>query len=284
MLLRSAFLVVLLSVSFALFAEHAADDRGQSDLNLSYASVLAQPYREANHTLPYAKGDLQFGKLWIPTTEAPKEGFPLVIFIHGGCWLSAYDIDHSRAFTSGLADHGYAVWSLEYRRIGNEGGGWPGTFEDILQGIGYVKHLASYKVNTHNVILSGHSAGGHLALLAATTRLPINLKQVLGFAAITDIQRYGRGENSCQKAVPQFMGRAENNNDVANIDDANPATKVLHYPVTLFHGSADTIVPEAQSALVGTTLNNLHGAGHFDWIHPESAGFQLILSTLKRHD
>ena len=56
---------------------------------------------------------------------------PLVILIHGGCWLNSFDVNHSRPLATALSQAGFAVWSLEYRRTGDPGGGWPGTLEDI---------------------------------------------------------------------------------------------------------------------------------------------------------
>src|SRR4051812_26027769 len=66
----------------------------------------------------YGPGPQQFGNLRLPKTPGPH---PLVIFIHGGCWLSAYDIVHAGSIEQALADSGYAVWSLEYRRVGDDG-------------------------------------------------------------------------------------------------------------------------------------------------------------------
>src|SRR4026209_857599 len=84
--------------------------------------------------ISYGSGPLQFGNLRLPKRPGPH---PIVVFIHGGCWLSQYDIAHAAAFEQAIADSGFAVWSIEYRRVGNEGGGWPGTFSDIVQAADY---------------------------------------------------------------------------------------------------------------------------------------------------
>ena len=82
--------------------------------------------------MSYAGQPQQYGELWLPEGIGP---FPVVVFVHGGCWLNAFDITHTHAASTALAQAGYAVWSLEYRRVGDPGGGWPGTFDDISLGV-----------------------------------------------------------------------------------------------------------------------------------------------------
>ena len=131
-----------------------------------------------------------------------------VIFIHGGCWMKEYDIGHSYAFSTALASAGYAVWSIEYRRTGDLGGGWPGTFMDVISGINKLNDLGEFGLNMERLVLMGHSAGGHLAILAGARSGLLDLKPslVLGLAAITDVETYARGLNSCQKSASAFMG------------------------------------------------------------------------------
>lgn len=118
----------------------------------------------------YGSEPLQFGELTMPQGAGP---FPVVINIHGGCWLAEYDLAHNRALASALAKEGFAVWNLEYRRVGNKGGGWPGTFLDVARGADYLRTLAKDRpLDLSNVTVMGHSAGGHFALwLAARHKL-----------------------------------------------------------------------------------------------------------------
>ena len=69
---------------------------------------------------------------------------------------------------------GIAAWSIEYRRVGDAGGGWPGTFEDVAAGFDYLRVLGKdYPLDLTHVIVSGHSAGGHLAYwLAGRPNVP----------------------------------------------------------------------------------------------------------------
>src|SRR5262245_6784070 len=116
----------------------------------------------AGERISYGTDPLQFGELTLPAGQGPH---PLVINVHGGVWLAAYSIDHTHAMARALADSGFAVWNLEYRRVGHEGGGWPGTFLDVSHGVEHARALASSRpIDLARVCLMGHSAGGHLAL------------------------------------------------------------------------------------------------------------------------
>lgn len=247
---------------------------------MSYGSVTALDFASADVKLVYGDvdPDLQYGLLWLPDHLGPLENAPLIVLIHGGCWLNEYDIQHSFPLSSALAAAGYAVWSLEYRRTGDVGGGWPGTFEDIRQGVAYTSMLKNYPVDLDRIVIMGHSAGGHLALMAATEFEDFDA--VIGLAAITDVVEYSRGENSCQTATIAFMGGAYETNPAA-YQAANPVSKVLNDNTILLHGDSDAIVPLEQSQISGVTTVVVDDAGHFDWVHPGTAAFQVLLSTLE---
>jgi len=248
--------------------------------NVSYSSVVELGFANANDRLVYgdANPDLQYGMLWLPDELAAGERAPLVILIHGGCWLNEYDIQHSFPLSTALAEAGYGVWSLEYRRTGDSGGGWPGSFEDIRQGIAFTSSLDKYPLDLDHVVIAGHSAGGHLALLAGTEFQDVD--GVVGLAAITDIIEYSRGQNSCQTATIDFMGGKFETTPAA-YHAANPVEKPLHDQTILLHGDIDAIVPLEQAQVAGTTKRLVEGAGHFDWIHPGTEAHQLLLSTLE---
>ena len=130
--------------------------------NVSFEEVTALPFRERDYQINYGDNTLQFGRLWLPTSA----NLGTLIFVHGGCWSNEYGIDHAQALGAALASEGYAVWSLEYRRTGDEGGAWPGAFEDVVVGINKIVDFEDYGLNMKNLTLMGHSAGGHLAVLA----------------------------------------------------------------------------------------------------------------------
>ena len=247
--------------------------------NVSYQEVLELTSQPSSQTFSYGPAETQFAELRVPTQPAPPSGHPLLIFIHGGCWLNAYDVDHTSAFSSALASTGYAVVSLEYRRIGDEGGGWPGSYEDVLSGIKAALELEQAPYNNNKVAIVGHSAGGHLALLAgAALKQNASIKSVIGLAAITDLPSYAKGNNSCQQATPKFIGGSPEDKPKA-YRQANPAEADLHPQTKLIQGTADTIVGLNQT-LDEVTVHRIEGAGHFDMIHPYTSSFQTLLKQL----
>jgi acetyl esterase/lipase len=120
-----------------------------------------------DRVVAYGTDPLQIGHLRLPEGEGP---FPVVVLIHGGCWSAAYDdVTGMGPLAEALTARGVATWNLAYRRLGNAGGGWPGTFEDIGAGIDHVRALAgAYPLDLTRVIVAGHSAGAHLALWGAS--------------------------------------------------------------------------------------------------------------------
>lgn len=266
----------------------------QSLSQVSYNSILALPVAGNGKTLAYGENPLQFGQLYLPdiTANSPSQKVPLLIFIHGGCWLNAFDIQHTQAFSEAVAAAGVAVWSIEYRRVGDEGGGWPGSYHDVLAAVAHAQTaLHPYPIDVNQVVLAGHSAGGHLALLAAGASVQSSntgvhgtalkpIKGVIGLAAITDLPRYQSDATGCQRAARQFIGG--NYPDLAEqYQAASPTQQPAHPATFLLHGRADSIVPLSQATDSGMPLYLLDNAGHFDWIHPQTDAFQYFLLTLQ---
>jgi len=247
----------------------------------SYTQVVEQPRRAPTDILHYGKNQYQTLHFW-----QAESAQPAVFFIHGGCWLSAYDIKHTYPLTTALNNEGYSVYSAEYRRTGESGGGWPTTYNDIKQAFRLFLKQQSEQ-SDKPVVVSGHSAGGHLALLlAADAEFRNTIDKVIGLAAITDIKHYARGENSCQQATPAFMGGMPTEKP-EQYTVANPAEQHNHTAISLLQGSADKLVDPGYTKFIETaTVKMITGATHFDLIHPQSEGYQVLLSELKevRHD
>lgn len=275
----TAFGCVLLTLaSLATAQEHGYASAAN---NVSYGQLEALPFRASDARIAYGEDALQFGRLWLPpSSSGPAKA--TVILVHGGCWLNAYFMDHTFAFATALSNAGYAVWSLEYRRTGDEGGGWPGTYQDVVLGINHLAELDKAGVNLETVILSGHSAGGHLALLAGSQQelLDIELAAVLGLAAITDPAAYSRGVNSCETATSQFMGSTPDENPQAYLQ-ATPSTHSPHNNSILFQGTADAIVGIEQASLGAAEIVSAEAAGHFDWVFPGTPAFASFLHRLE---
>jgi acetyl esterase/lipase len=132
---------------------------------------VALPIIAGDEQLRYGEGADQFGDLYLPPSDTTNP-VPLLL-LHGGCWQHAFGLAPMGQFARALTDLGFLVCNLEYRRLGG-GGGWPNTFIDVTAGlIEFAKCALSYGADPANVVVSGHSAGGHLALwLASRWRLP----------------------------------------------------------------------------------------------------------------
>jgi len=272
-------LVSLIAVNFSTYASEEAIEYPPVESNVSYQQVTDLGFRQAAKKLVYGSDNpsLQYGLLWIPENSKPKMKLPLIVLIHGGCWLNAFDIKHTFPLSTALAQAGFAVWSLEYRRTGDAGGGWPGSLHDIKEGLAFTSKLGEHPVDLTRTVVVGHSAGGHLALLAsAGTR---TTKAVIGLAAITNIVQYSQGSNNCQTATLEFMG-GDHLSDPTAYELANPANKTPHPNTTLLQGDIDAIVPMQQATLPGARVEVLNGAGHFDWVHPGTAAFSVLVETL----
>ena len=271
-LLSVAALFILLSAELALSAETELT-------NVSFSDVLAVPYREADLTHNYGENQFQFGQLWLPATTPARAS---LVLIHGGCWLNQFDIIHSHGLSSALADAGFAVWSLEYRRTGDEGGAWPGTFEDIIAGINSLNDIEG--IESENLAILGHSAGGHLALLAGAQSELLDMEPdlIVGLAAISDVVSYAAGSNTCQTATPLFMG-GDISDRAQEYFDANPSNHGLHENTVLLQGDVDEIVPLSQATLSGARTIISSGANHFDWAHPGTLAYRRLLELLDEH-
>ncbi|MEQ1752773.1 MAG: alpha/beta hydrolase [Micropepsaceae bacterium] len=128
---------------------------------IGFSELMARPRETPNETIHFGKHAHQFGELWLPAGKGP---FATIVVVHGGCWLAELPGPELMAYMSAaLRDRGYAVWSFDYRRIGDEGGGYPGTFLDAASAMDILHALAKkHPLDLSRVVAVGHSAGGHL--------------------------------------------------------------------------------------------------------------------------
>jgi acetyl esterase/lipase len=163
--------------------------------------ILTRVPPQADHRLSYGKDANQFGDLRLPAGRGPH---PLVINIHGGFWRAAYDLEHNGHLCEALRRKGVATWSIEYRRIGQTGGGWPGTLHDVVAAAEHVYELArNYPLDLDRIIAMGHSAGGQLALYLGA-ELPW-LQGVVSLAGVADL-RHALDLKLSREAVKDFLG------------------------------------------------------------------------------
>ncbi len=268
---------------------------------LTVQDILKLPVAPADQRIFYGSSARQFGDLRLP--KGPGK-HPVAVVIHGGCWLAEYNLDHLSSFCAALTRAGVATWSLEYRRVGDPGGGWPGTFEDVSRGADRLQAIAGkYHLDVNRVVVVGHSAGGHLALwLAARSRLPsasplfapavLRLRGVVSLAGIADL-REAYDQNTCGDAVGRLLGGSPA--EVAErYTESSPIEMLpIGVPQRLIHGARDRIVPLASARAYETRARQsgddvrlivLETAGHFELIAPQSPAWatveRMILSLL----
>ncbi|CAI3950570.1 alpha/beta hydrolase family protein [Alteromonas macleodii] len=256
-----------------------------------YSALGVLPTSEADEQFSYGDDPLQTIYTWHGRSSTnEKYADKALIFIHGGCWLNAYGYEHAKGMYHALAELGMGVYVTEYRRVGDEGGGWPGSLDDVTQAISTALKRIENEGRYTNIYIAGHSAGGHLALLAAqrlsSSSLSLsraNIKRIIGLAAITDIQSYAMGHNSCQSATAKFMNGTPEDVPTA-YQRATPRPTHGSLPITLLQGDADSIVPARHAVLSGTNPKIIKNGGHFDWLHPESTSFDALLEVISEHD
>jgi acetyl esterase/lipase len=259
--------------------------------------------------LSYGPETLQFGELHLPTGSGP---FPTVILIHGGFWRNPYGYTLMTSLAEDLAKQGIAAWNIEYRRVGDAGGGWPSTLLDVARAADYLRSTAhSYSLDVQRIISVGHSAGGHLALwLAARPRIPedsilavsshagneeesarpLPLVGVVSQAGVTDLEM-ARIRNLGSGAVAELLGGSLQ--DVPErYAAASPAALLpLGVPQVLIHGTEDDRVPyimseeyaqAARAAGDQVTLIKLKGADHFVLINVYSDAWARTVQSVRQ--
>jgi acetyl esterase/lipase len=243
----------------------------------------------ADKRLAYGSDPNQFLDLRFPANADKSRPFPLVINIHGGFWRAKYSLDHGGHLCAALAGRAVATANLEYRRIGNEGGAWPGTFEDIRSAYQFLaQHAPEERLDPRRIIVMGHSAGGQLGLCLAAHEPGI--ARVVSLAGVVDLERAYQLHLSNDAVVEFLRGTPAEVPD--HYREANP----LHLSIPrayqlLIHGSADEDVPMAFSRDYARTkqkvrpnedvhLLEISGAGHMDLIDPRSAAWKIIEATV----
>jgi acetyl esterase/lipase len=270
-----------------------------TDAQLPFQALLDRPAPPSGLREPYGAAPQQWGELFLPRGQGP---FAVVVLFHGGCWRAQFDLAYMRHAATALRDAGLAVWLPEFRRIGDTGGGWPGTFADAAAATDALAGLAArFPLDLTRVVASGHSAGGHLALWVASRPVspaasrdiapPMRVmpKAVVGLAAITDLARYS-APTGCGSAVAPLLGGAP-----AEVPERVVAASPVAMPgpaaVWLVTGAADATVPPAQAeaylaAQGGTgtavTVTSVPMAGHFDVVAPWQPAWAPVLAAFQR--
>lgn len=265
------------------------------------AQTPEQAYKAIGHraskpvaTIAYGPDPQQVADLRLPKGKGP---FPVAIIVHGGCWRASVD---DRSGIAGVADalgkRGFATWNVEYRRLGNAGGGWPGTFQDVAAGVDKLAEVApKYRLDMTRVTIVGHSAGAHLALWAASrpklpapwsaARVrPVSVVAIDGPAALAPF--VGIDAQACggEPVIVPLMGGtpAERPGDYGVASPADHLPLGLHQLLVGadFAPLMQPYVKAAQASGDRVDLLEPKGANHFDIVTPGTPNGEAVLDFI----
>jgi acetyl esterase/lipase len=252
--------------------------------------------------IAYGEDSSQYGELRVPTGRGPH---PVVVLIHGGCFKAAYATTHALGpMGDALKADGIATWNVEYRRLGQPGGGWPGTYLDVGHAIDHLRAIAErHRLDLGRVVLLGHSAGGHLAMWAAararvptSSRLyvadPLPVHGVVDLAGSLDLTANIPGyEHLCGDTVITALLGGRPDAVPERYAQVSPI-KLLPFglPQVLVIGEHEDFVPRplaeayAQAATRAgdpVRLVIIPGVGHFEIASPRAAAWPLVEAAIR---
>jgi acetyl esterase/lipase len=237
-------------------------------------SILTRAASSPDEVIAYGKAPEQVADVRQGGERAGRR--PLVLIIHGGFWRPDIDRTHTGPMAEALASAGWTVAAVEYRRT-------PGDPDLTVHDIALSLKTLPAKVARHDgrVLMIGHSAGGHLALWAASKRPIPELHGALALAPAADLQLAQR-LNLGEGATLAFLGVEPNQR--ADLDPKQLPSPAIG--VTIVHGADDDVVPFSVSesyvaAHPRARLVNLPDAGHFAPIDPDTAAWATVVSELE---
>ncbi len=232
--------------------------------------------------------------VWVPGTPAPA---PLVMWVHGGAWMIGDRRELPETLRPGqvfdaLLSAGLAVATIDYRFALEAP--FPAQLHDAKAAVRYLRRFAGeLGVDTTRIGVMGESAGGHLAALVGLTGHRADLEGTLGVVGpssavdvvvvwygVSDLATMPRQAPPPEIAagLPEELRVPPEEHLVAGLTDATraDASPVTHVtagapPFLLLHGTADRLVPCAQSEQLATALREagvpvefeaVDGAGH----------------------
>ncbi len=251
---------------------------------VSAEDILSKPQPTPDKRAAYGGDPNQFLEVRLPRAKGPHS---VLLNIHGGYWRAQYDLAHAGHLCEALRVAGVATFNTEYRRVGNTGGGWPGTFEDIRSAYRFVQQEHSqFNLDLDRLVVMGHSAGGQLALCLAAHETSV--RRVISLAGVVDLKK-GYALHLSNDAVAEFLG-GKLDAVPEHYREADPMElSIPHARQWLLQGTEDDIVPpefsrdyvkQKKKAGESAELLEIPRAGHFELIDPVSEAFRQVTSTV----
>jgi len=204
--------------------------------------------------------------VWYPRDN--DKPTPTLVYIHGGGWIFGSKEGAVYQFLPYL-ERGWRVVNVEYRMAGNSLA--PGSVEDTRCALRWIyRNAAQYKFDTSKIVLTGHSAGGHLSLITAMLPdgtaldnrcyadakygdVPMKVAAIVNWYGISDVNDLIQGPNLKNYAA-MWMGSMPNAAEVAK--SVSPLTYVRAGlpPIITIHGDKDDVVPYAHATHLHDSL------------------------------
>lgn len=240
----------------------------------------------ATESFSYGEHPSQVIHVWQPDA-AEDAPFPVAVLLHGGWWRDSHDTQSMDPLASALARSGWLVWNVEYRRIGDDGGGWPRPLDDVRSALALLGERTAEGAepgDPERVVAIGHSSGGQLALLAAPDS-PVTA--AVGLAPVTDLRACAEHQLG-DGAVAELLGAAPAKE---TYDAASPVCNVpFGVPQLMVHGDADTSVPvehtrtyvaAARRAGDEIELTEVRGADHHSPLDPDHESWRAVRAWME---
>lgn len=262
--------------------------------------ALAGPAPTA--TLAYGPAPSQYAELFLPEGAGP---FPVAVLVHGGCWNSAFGgIAQLRDMAGALVREGMAVWNIEYRRLDEPGGGYPGMYLDMHAALDLLaEHSRRYQLDLERIVAIGHSAGGQLvqwmagrARIAPSSplyhRAPLPIRAVVSLGGLADLRNEAaliKTSCDCSSAALTGQPSAQRPNVFS---DTNAAELVPNgVPTYLVTGALDTISPPRVAHDYAARVRQagdpaqvviVPHATHYDEVASSSHAWPTILQVIRQ--
>jgi acetyl esterase/lipase len=242
--------------------------------------ILAEDPPLADARIAYGSDPNQFVEVRLPKKPQGR----CVVFIHGGFWRAKYGLAHAGHACAAFKDHGWTSINVEYRRVGNEGGAWPGTFSDLRSAMALIFASANkWDFDPHTLVVMGHSAGGQLAMALAAHEQKI--KHVVSLAGVLDLRRAYELHLS-NDAVVEFLGGTPAQVP-EHYKEASPIELSIDAGQLIVHGKQDDTVPYSMAESYAKQkksherieLLSFVKAGHFELVDPKTAEWKQLESA-----
>lgn len=214
---------------------------------------------------------------------------PVVIYIHGGAWISGLkeglNFNRFNQAANELRDAGYAIISINYTLASSSQSPFPACIDDAVDAVKWTyQNAAQYHFDTSNVGLLGESAGAHIAMMISFADY-FNTMPEVRFNYVVDV--YGPNQltgvyhtptvDTLYSVLAKLPFRLQSRLDIAKyifgFDPKQDSVRAMETmeayspynhltasapPVLIIHGNADRIVPIEQSISLHTKLDSLH--------------------------